>query len=71
MSKIIEEVPTCSPKIPSDKRRILSKIQLKNAFVTSVRFFLIKKETYFLKVKQKFLLKHFLIQFLLFFKIYT
>ena len=35
MSKIIEEGPTCFSK-PSSKKHILSKVQLKNAFVTGL-----------------------------------
>ena len=36
MSKIIEEGPICFPKPSSEKKHILSKVQLKNAFVTSL-----------------------------------
>ena len=32
MSEIIEEVPTLFPKISSDKKHILSKVQFKNAY---------------------------------------
>ena len=38
MFKIIEEGPTCFPKISSEKKHILTKVQLKNAFVTVVAF---------------------------------
>lgn len=39
MSKTIEEGPTtCFPKTSSEKKHILSKVQLKNAFVTVVAF---------------------------------
>ena len=38
MSKILEERPTCFPKISSEKKHILSKVELKNAFVTGVEF---------------------------------
>ena len=34
MSKIIKERPTCFSKPSSEKKHILSKVQLKNAFVT-------------------------------------
>ena len=38
MSKNIEEGPTCFPKTSSETKHILSKVQLKNAFVTGVAF---------------------------------
>ena len=38
MSKIIEEGPTCFPKTSPEKKHILNKVQLKNAFVTGVAF---------------------------------
>ena len=38
MSKIIEERPRCFPKTSSEKKSILSKVHLKNAFVTGVAF---------------------------------
>ena len=38
MSKIIEEGPTYFSKQSSKKKHILSKVQLKNAFVTGLAF---------------------------------
>ena len=38
MSKVMEEWPTCFPKASSEKKLILSKVQLQNAFVTGGAF---------------------------------
>ena len=38
MSKIIEEERTCFPKISSEEKHKLTKVQFKNAFATGVAF---------------------------------